>query len=48
MSGLLLGIIIIIIIIITIIIAEKINVYFSEGFQAMPARPSEKGKTETK
>jgi len=32
-----------------IIITEEVrNIYFSEGFQAMPARPSDKGKLETK
>jgi hypothetical protein len=34
--------------IIIIIITEEIDVYFSDGFQAMPARPSDKGKMETK
>ena len=30
-------------------ITEEIgNIYFSEGFQAEPARPSDKGKLETK
>jgi len=49
MSGLLLGIVLSVrFIIIIIIITEEIHVYFSDGFQAMPARPSDKGKMETK
>jgi len=48
MSGLLLGIVLSVRFIIIIIITEEIHVYFSDGFQAMPARPSDKGKMETK